>query len=80
MEVATRVHADLHVEEAKQQQCSDAGDDAECEYVYRIYSAEQTVRVKREDRPKESVVVHVRELFGVTSVFDTSNILQIGPV
>lgn len=80
MEIAARAHADFHVEEATDQRGNSAGDDAECVYVYGIRSTEQTVRVQREDRPKETVVEHVREFFDLASVFDTPDILQIGPV
>lgn len=79
VEVTTRVHADLHENKAAQQCGNRASDDAECVYVYGIQRTEETVRVQRENRPKEAVVVHVRELC-VASVSNTPDILQGGPV
>lgn len=80
VKVTARIHGNLHVKKAAEQRGSDASDDAECVHVYGIHSAQQAVRVQREDRPKEAIVVHVRELFNVTSVFDTPDIFQGGPV
>ena len=80
VKVNTRVHRDLHVKKAAKQRSSDAGDDAECVNVYGIHCAQQAVRVQCEDRPKETIVVHIRELFYVTSIFNTPNILQGSPV
>jgi len=45
VEIATRIHADLHEKEAAQQRGNGAGDDTECVYVYGIHSAEETIRV-----------------------------------
>ena len=52
----------------------------QCINVYGIHSAQQAVRVQREDRPKETIVVHIRELFYVTSIFNMPYILLGSPV
>jgi len=80
VKVVARVHADCHVEEAAAQRGNGAGDNAECVYVNGIHGAEQTVWIQRKDRSKKAVVVHVREFFSLTRVFNTSDSLQVGPV
>ena len=67
VKINTRVHRDLHVKKAAKQRGSDAGDDAECVYIYGIHSVQQVVRVQREDRSKKTIVVHVRKLFDITN-------------
>ena len=67
---------DLHVKKATKQRRSDTGHDTECVYVYEIHNAQQAIRIQREDRPKEIIIVHVRELFDITSIFNTLDIFR----
>ena len=76
VKVSTRVHRNFHEKKAAKQRSSDTGGDTECIYVYGIHSAQQTVWVQRENRPKKTIVVHVRELFDIASIFNTPDILQ----
>jgi len=77
MKIITRVIRDLHVKKATKQCRNDADDDTEC--IYRIYNIQQAVRIQRENRSKKIIIVHSR-IFDITSIFNTSDILQDNPI
>jgi len=79
VEIAARLHADVHEEEAPAQGGNGAGDDAERVDLHGVYRAEQAVRIQREYRCQEAAVTHVLGLvFAIRGVV-SSQALRVCP-